>query len=153
MCPDRTYLVVPVPSPGGRSRGFALPSAIFLMVVLALLGTFAVRTITMQQRASMLDVQGTQAYQAARAGVEWGLVTVLRPAAGPCFGPQPLAVNGYTVTVTCARRTYTEGANPVNTYQVVATACNQPANGVCPNPAPAGANYVERQIDVRAEHG
>lgn len=59
-------------------RGFVLPAAIFLLVVLAALGAAIVTVSTTQQIGSALDVQGTRAYQAARAGIEWGLYSVMR---------------------------------------------------------------------------
>src|SRR4030065_2779656 len=53
-------------------RGFSLVSAIFLLVVIAALGTFAVTLSTTQQQSAALDVLGARAYQAARAGIEGG---------------------------------------------------------------------------------
>lgn len=61
-----------------RFRGFAIVSAIFILVVLAALGAFIVNISTSQQIGSALDVQGVRAYQAAHAGIEWGLYRVTR---------------------------------------------------------------------------
>ena len=58
------------------SRGFAIVSAIFILVVLGALGAFIVNVSTNQQIGSALDIQGVRAYQAARAGVEWGIYQV-----------------------------------------------------------------------------
>ena len=52
-----------------RERGFSIVTAIFLVVVLALLGAFIVSVTGLQQTSTQLDVQGVRAYQAARAGV------------------------------------------------------------------------------------
>ena len=52
-------------------KGFSLVTAIFLLVVLATLGTLMVTFFSAQQQSSALDVMGTRAYQAARVGVEW----------------------------------------------------------------------------------
>lgn len=144
MCPDRLH------RPG---RGFALPAAIFLLVVLALLGAFVIRIVGMQQQGSRLDVEGARAYQAARAGIEWGLFRVLSPAAtAPCpFATSNQAFGtgfeAYTVTVTCSSSAVTEGGTATTLYSLVATACNQPANGACPNPNPTDG-YVMRQIEA-----
>jgi len=62
-----------------RQRGLSLITAIFLMVVLAMLGAFMVSITGLQQSSSVLDVQGVRAYEAARAGVEWGAWQVLDP--------------------------------------------------------------------------
>lgn len=61
-----------------RQRGFTIVSAIFILVVLAALGAFIVNVSTNQQIGSALDVQGVRAYQAARAGIEWGIYKVTR---------------------------------------------------------------------------
>ena len=54
-------------------------TAIFLLVVLSLLGAFIVSVTGLQQSSQQLDVQGVRAYQAARAGIEWGAWQVLDP--------------------------------------------------------------------------
>lgn len=123
---------------------FALPSAIFLLVILAALGAFILTVSTSQHMGAALDVQGERAYQAARAGIEWGLFQSAR--GGTCgnttltFAGTTLA--GFTTAVTCSTSSANEGGAAVNLDQITATACNQ---SPCPNSAP-GANYVERQI-------
>jgi MSHA biogenesis protein MshP len=57
--------------------GFLLVTAIFLLVILAALGAFILTISGTQQTSSALDVQGTRAYQAARAGIEWASYQVL----------------------------------------------------------------------------
>lgn len=136
-----------------RRRGFALPTAIFLMVILALLGAFIVRINTMQTGSVTLDVLGTGAYQAARAGTEWGAYKVLRvigPDPAVCFNSTDLTFPGtalapFTVTVTCSRTTADELGVKQTIDQITATACNQPP---CPKLTPTLANYTERQITI-----
>ncbi|MES2772190.1 MAG: hypothetical protein V4623_09535, partial [Pseudomonadota bacterium] len=53
------------------TRGFALISAILLLVVLAALAGFVISVSTTQSRSQALDIQNAQAQQAARAGLEW----------------------------------------------------------------------------------
>src|SRR3990172_2936053 len=65
-------------APAGQ-RGLSIVTAIFLMVVLAMLGAFMLSVTGLQQSSSQLDVQGVRAYQAARAGIEWGAWQVLDP--------------------------------------------------------------------------
>lgn len=60
-------------------RGFTIVSAIFLLVVLASLGAFIVNISTTQSVTSAQDVQGSRAYHAARAGLEWAIYQVLDP--------------------------------------------------------------------------
>ncbi len=135
---------------GGRARGgFALPSAIFLLVVLAALGAVLLRISTSQQIGAALDVQGARAYQAARAGIEWGMFQSLR---NDSCGSTTLAfvvtgLSEFSTAVACTRTTADELGTTVTADQITATACNQPP---CPNGAPA-VNYVERQLRVVIE--
>ncbi len=64
ICPDA------VPS---QARGFAIVSAIFILVVLAALGAFVVSVSVTQNVTFAQDVQSARAYQAARAGIEAGI--------------------------------------------------------------------------------
>lgn len=103
-----------------RQRGFSLVSAIFLLVVLAGLGVYAVRLNTMQQQTVTAGLRAAQAYQAARTGVQWGAYRALNASA--CAASTTLnltegAANGFRVTVQCASRTHTEGAGTVHVYQ------------------------------------
>lgn len=143
-------------SPLPAASGFALPSAIFLIVVLAALAAYIASVSVHQQSGHMADIKGVRAYQAARAGVEWGVFNLLRNnncAAGSSFNPGG-GLSDFTVTVDCLPSNTTtlsdEAGTMVMVRRIVATACNQPsAAGSCPNNTP-GANYVERQIAVVA---
>ena len=135
-----------------HSAGFALPSAIFLLVILAGLAAFLVNISMIQHATSAQDVQGARAYQAARAGVEWGLYQVLDPAhagvvlpSNPAWPNMPacatgtLTIEGFNVSVQCTSSDYSEaGQNRrIRVYRLVATAS-------------AGAfgtqSYVEREV-------
>lgn len=142
MCPERAT--------SRRQVGFSLVTGIFLLVILAALGAFLVTVSGLFQVGSALDLQGARAYQAARAGIEWGAFQSLRN--GACPAPTNLTFAGtgladFTTTVVCTENSYTEQSATVIVDQVSATACNQPAAGACPNAAP-GSNYVERQISI-----
>ncbi|HEY8856390.1 MAG TPA: hypothetical protein VIM43_03410 [Rugosibacter sp.] len=154
-----------------RMHGFAIVTAIFILVVLAALGAFIVSISTNQQIGTALDIQGVRAYQAARSGIEWGIYRVQAtptynfsystpavavgsanpntrtcPASPTSFVPAAPTLAGFTVTVIC---TATGDANNGPTvFQIISTACNQPAAGVCPNNAPTSPDYVERRIEV-----
>lgn len=132
-----------------RSPGFALPTAIFLVVILAALGGFILTVSSLQHRGLALDIQGARALQAAKAGVEYGafqaLVNTSCPAAASFSPGSTLAA--FTVTVTCAAALPDEAGTVKPIYTLLATACNQPVGGACPNAAP-GENYVERQLQA-----
>lgn len=128
-------------------RGFTIVSAIFILVVLAGLGAAILTVSTSQHIGSAMDVQGAKAYQAARAGIEWGLYQRLRngacaPAAAFALPAAVDGLAGFTVTVTCAAFPDASGGPIV--HEIEATACNRAA---CPAAAP-GANYVERRVRV-----
>lgn len=141
-------------------RGFTMVSAIFILVVLALLGAAIVTVSTSQQLGSTSDLLGTRAYAAARAGIEWGLYQVnssnswssTTPNTRTCpTSPTTFALpatastlSGFTVTVTCTP--YPDAANGGPTvYQIDAVACNVPV-GSCPGTL--GRTYVERRMRV-----
>ena len=139
-----------------RASGFTLVSAIFLLVVLALLGIAITAINSMQQRSSALDIGIARAYQAARAGLEWGALQALRvpppPAAAPACPSSNIVMTGelagFTTTVTCTQSSATDGANTLTFYRLVANACNLPSAGTCPNAATTAATYIERQFVV-----
>lgn len=144
-------------------RGFTMATAIFLIVILSMLGVFIISVTGLQQASQVLDVQGVRAYQSARAGIEWGAYQVLDPnntigtAALPTCPAASTNLTGlagslstFTVTVQCdatLNAPTTEGNRNVGAYRIIANACNQPSGGSCPNPAPA-SGYVERQIEA-----
>lgn len=143
-----------------RQRGFTLVSAIFILVVLAALAAFMVVISTTQQIGSALDVQGARAYQAARAGVEWGVFQVWNsspadrsgascPAATSSFSPPATTMSGFVVTVRCTKTVDASGGPTI--FTIEAWACNAPLAGwtattaACPG-SPGGAGYIERYI-------
>ncbi len=101
-----------------QQRGFAAIAAIFLVVVLAALGGFMLTFSNTQQLTSAQDMQGTRAYWAARAGLEWGVGSasaISDPstlAAATCTTGTPMIVDSFSVAVVCSVATYVEaGAN------------------------------------------
>ncbi|MBI5861499.1 MAG: agglutinin biogenesis protein MshP [Rhodocyclales bacterium] len=155
-----------------RMQGFAIVTAIFILVVLAALAAFIVSISTSQHIGAALDIQGVRAYQAARAGAEWGMYQIEAtpaynfsygtpaaavgsanpntracPASPASFVPAAPTLAAFTVTVTCTATI--DANNGPTVFRVVSTACNQPAAGACPNAAPAaGFDYIERRIEV-----
>lgn len=135
------------------ARGIALISAIFILVVLATLGAFMVSIFSSQQIGTALDIQGVRAYQAARAGLEWGLYQQLRGAScagATSFAPSGVTFTGLTVTVTCTATADPGAHSGPTVYTISATACSEPL-GVepkCPNTTSPTAYYIERKLEV-----
>jgi MSHA biogenesis protein MshP len=136
-----------------RSAGVGLITAIFLLVVLAGLGVAMVSVFTAQQTTSTLDEQGARAYQAARAGIEWGVYQRLHNtscAGATSFGfDSATTLGGFVVTVNCQLVHDPTLGVGLDRWVITATACNlQPSGGGCPAPA-ASPDYVQRTIEVR----
>ncbi len=89
-----------------RQGGLSLVTAIFLVVVLSGLAGVIVNLSISQQSASSQDVLGVRAYQAARAGIEWGLYQQLRLNSCPTLPttlvmPAGTTLSNFTVIVQC----------------------------------------------------
>jgi MSHA biogenesis protein MshP len=101
-------------------QGFAAVAAVFLVVALAAIGGAMLSLSNAQHLTHAQDVQGTRAYWAARAGLEWGVGIVMQNNA--CQAPiTNLLIEGFNVAVTCSSDTYVDSGNRV-IYQFRATA-------------------------------
>jgi MSHA biogenesis protein MshP len=105
-------------------RGFALVSALFLIVVIALLAAVAVRVTTAQQQTVSLALQQARALSAARAGIDWAAynATVNLSCAGGTLSLPAASLAGYTVVVTCASTAYTDGSGSYVAFTIASTA-------------------------------
>ncbi len=127
---------------GSRQSGFALVTAIFILVVLAGLGAAMVSISTSQHTTVAMDVQSVRAYQAARAGIEWGAYQVLKVAntcptspATLTFAGTPLA--GFTTITLCESSTHDEAGVASTRYTFTATATYA---------SPGTPDYVAREV-------
>lgn len=122
-------------------RGFSLITAIFLLVVVATIGTYMLTIGSTQQQTSTLSVLSSRALHAADSGMEWAIATVLSTDA--CFGSPTTfilgggAASGYSVTGTCAASSYSEGPDTYNVFSLVTTATRGSVSS---------ADYVRRSV-------
>ncbi len=135
-----------------RQGGFSIIMAIFLIVVLGGIAVFIGRVSTMQTQSSALDEEGAMAYQAARAGLEWGIyraIIIDDGSGSSCTAttsfnlPVPItALNtvNYPVTVTCTSKPENEGGIPIRVYLITSNANNAAAIG--------SKFHVERRLTV-----
>lgn len=103
-----------------EQRGFALIGALFVLVVLAALGAFAVRINMMQQHDAGLELAEVRAQAALNAGVEYAATRLLAPGAN-CGALANLnnLVGGFAVTFNaCARVQYQVNTVTVDVYTV-----------------------------------
>lgn len=127
-----------------RARGFALVLALFLIVSLAAIGAYLLSVSNVQVETGVMDEQGARAYQAARAGLDWGAYRVLQNGICPVGTTTIPLASGFSAEVTCvAFGPENEGGNPVTTYRIVSTGCN-----ATPCSSGTGATYVERQLQL-----
>jgi MSHA biogenesis protein MshP len=125
-------------------RGFSLVSAVFLLVVLAGLGVFAVRINLLQQQTVTAGLRGSQALHAARSGVAWAAYRSL--AADACMAPTSTlnltegATAGFRVTVNCSKSAHTEGSSTLCVFVLDVRA----EGGVY-----GGPDYVSRRVQAK----
>jgi type II secretory pathway pseudopilin PulG len=123
--------------------GFAIISAVFLIVILSLLGAMIVSLSTTQQVGAARDLLGSRAYFAARAGIEWGAYQVLQ--GGTCSASSTLpalsgSAAGFTVTVACSRTgPFDEAGTSVYVHQLTSTASAGTLGAL---------DYAERQLQA-----
>jgi MSHA biogenesis protein MshP len=132
--------LMPIQADG--QRGFALVIAIFIVVVLALIGIMMVTIGGVQRATAAAAAQGTRAYYAARSGIEWGAFQALQNgncAASTSFAPAAPGLNGFNVTVQCSSTQHKERSDTYYVYVITSTA----ASGVF-----GTSDYVSRQIQV-----
>src|SRR6185436_839502 len=133
-----------------RSRGVSMITAIFLLVVIAVLGAYIVSVSTTQHTTAALDLQGSKAYQAAYAGMQWGVFQALQNTS--CVSGVGVSIaltgnlSGFSATVVCTSTPYSEGSASNTIYRVTSTGCSPPNAGACPGVQ--GGYYVERQLEA-----
>ena len=146
------------------SRGFVLPAAIFILVVLAALGAYIVNISAAQRAGLAIDVLGERAYQAAFSGREWARYQISTLSACPPGAVwEPISPNGFSLawsgtetldifstTIECRLLETTKvGKVETSMFEIRVTACNLPqaTEPRCPGDA-ASAEYVERQFQA-----
>lgn len=127
-----------------RQSGFSIVTAIFLVVILSMLGAFMLTISNAMHISSAQDIQGSRAFRAARAGIEWGVAGV-KASATACYATNPttLALEDFTVVVTCSVRSYDEGGTTRYIFWLEATASAGGAVG--------SLGYVERTVNAFVE--
>ena len=116
-----------------RQGGFTLVGTVFIITVLAALAAFLVTITGTQQSAALYSLQGARAYAAAQSGIEWGArqaVVDLHacPPSPTTITPALGAPGNFTITVTCAATSVTEGANTYNVYNLTSKATSGSAS-------------------------
>ena len=120
-----------------KQRGFTLVSTIFVIVVLAILGSFITVLAMVQHISSAQSLQGVRAYYAAYSGLEWAIYKATTsqstrslicgtPSGSPTSvsNTNVATVDGFTIDSTCdSVDAVNEGGNSyyVDTLTIKAT--------------------------------
>ncbi len=128
-------------------RGFSLVGTVFIITVLAAVAAFMVTITGTEQAAATYSLHGARAYAAAQSGIEWAARQAL--VAGSCAAsatitPASGAPNNFTITVTCAATSVTEGAKTYNVYNLSATATTG---------STATADLITRSVQASVTNG
>lgn len=137
-----------------HQTGFTIVSAIFILVILSMLGLAMVTVNAVMQTTSAQSTQGVRAYYAAKSGLEWAVYN----ASGRCqdhhdnicgnpAATTDLTVNGFTVRVICDSNigTFSDGGNTFNLDNITVRAFNDAQAG---NP-----DQVSRTIQATVTRG
>ena len=125
------------------NAGFATIVALFLLVVLAGLGAFMVSVSSTQQVGSAQDIQGTRAYWAARAGLEWAVGSLTATPTACPTPPSPFTVDGFSLAVTCSSASFDEAGAARVVYSITSRASLGGAAG--------SLGFVERSVSASVE--
>lgn len=115
-----------------NSAGFALPAAIFLLVVVTMLVLLMGRLSLNQTRAGDLALQQARAWQAAQSALDWAVHQV--NVGGVCVN-QSLDFAGsnlaqFTAQIRCLRRDYTDHrGEAVQLFELEVSASNGTPEG------------------------
>jgi MSHA biogenesis protein MshP len=124
----------------GKQKGFGIVMAMFILVVLALLGVYMVRFAGVQTATSTYALQGARAFQAAKAGLGWAIARI--NAGGTCANVtsvSPLTLTGFSVALTCSSTSYQEGSSSPVIYQL---------NAHSEYGTYGSADYVSRELEA-----
>lgn len=105
-----------------KQRGFSIILAIFVLVVLGLLGTYMVRLSGNQIDTSINALQSARAYQAARAGIEWSVARIVGGGVCSDINAQTAmtftGLEGFTVRLSCTSQSYSEADKTPTVFRI-----------------------------------
>ena len=126
-----------------KQQGFSIVMAIFILVVLSLLGAYMMKLSGVQNATATYAIQGARAYQAARAGAEWSVARIV--AGGDCtnvIAASPLIftdLEGFNVALECSKTTYDEGTDTINVYKI---------NSISTFSTYNSPDYISRHVEI-----
>ena len=108
-------------APRRSQSGVSLVGAIFVMVMLAALGSYIATITVFQHTGTVLSLQSARALAAADSGIDWGIWYVRSNNA--CAGSANFSVGQFTVVQdNCTSTAVTEGVTSYNIFELQFTA-------------------------------
>lgn len=138
-------------SPIVKNKGFALPSALFLLVILTMLGAGLFLMNGYFQKNSIYDTLDAKAYLSAKAGLEYGLYQANKNATcnnvSQTISMTDPYFQGFKFTYTCNASTSDEAGNIVTYYTVSSVGCYT-TGAQCPDSStkPSTEDYAEKSL-------
>ncbi len=127
-----------------RQGGVSLITAIFLLLLLSILAAGMLSIVSTSHINMAADIGGSRAYQAARAGAEWGMFQLdpnAENAALPsCVSGTP-AIPDHRVVVVCQSWDASEGGRQIRIFRITSRAV----------PETSKAPGIERMVEVTLE--
>lgn len=114
--------------PESRQHGFGLVAAMFVIIIITAVITAMARLAETQNATNSMAIQQARAYQAARAGLEWGIYQAITMAPSSCEPNASFSAagfDGFPITVKCEEvdaGLITEENKAVTFYRITATA-------------------------------
>ncbi|PPD35516.1 MAG: pilus assembly protein MshP [Methylomonas sp.] len=107
-----------------KQQGFSLVMAIFILVVVGLLGGYMLRLGGVQLSTFNQTLQGAKAYQAARAGIEWGIARISNGGSCADISAQTAmsftGLQGFSVRMICSSQTFSEADRNLTVFRLSA---------------------------------
>lgn len=105
--------------------GFTLVTALFLLVVVALMSVYLINFSSVQHTTLVYGVQGARAMQGARTGLEWGIHQAINTGVCPAdsFNTSGAgSLDNFNINVSCAFSDHDENGVPIRTFRLTSSA-------------------------------
>jgi len=111
-----------------RQSGFSLIVAIFIMLILGMMGSYMVSTSVMQRQTTDYALQGARVYKAAQSGIQWAAYQIFNGGWNAACGAgagittnlalTANGLNGFNAAVTCGWVQHTDQGNNFCVFRV-----------------------------------
>ncbi len=136
--PLRVSLCIPSPPAPGNQQGFSLVTAIFIIVILALLAIGMLQLLSTSQQSVSQEVTSVKSYFAGQSGLQWGMYQATYAGA---TGSHTLTLSNAGLTNTSVDITLSSDTILANTYYTVNTKAKYGTTAI--------PEYAYRELELR----